>query len=650
LNSSQDNLADTNRSAVSIPGDHPTISGRNGVAARVEMLAGAKPLLELRDRIRRDGILELHCGPSLFRRLCESLPDGRGFPSIRLVRLSGEMALNYDVKLFQRHFSKEARLVNAFTTSLAEGPLCEFTVDHSTPATFDELPVGHPLPGVEIAILDASGNCLREGKKGEVALRRGNNFEKTGDIGRILPGHGLVLLGKIDGWFKIRGQWVDPGLVRSVLREHPAVVECAVSEWGSGSQSRQLVAWVKTRREPEGLRGHLAARLPDWMIPASIVQVESLDHLPDPFASRPTEPNDAPVNAIELRLMKIWKKLLRRKTVGMNDSFFDSGGDSLLGAVLLSRIQESFGVELPLEDLVARPTIRGIAKSIRDTPSDREFAPMLLLKSSGSKPPVFWAPGAGIYAGADKRLGELLENDHPFYALRYKGIDGVELPLTSVEEIAAYFVEEIRKVQPGGPYHLGGSSFGGLVAYETARQLTLSGETVAVVVIEDTRIENELVPKTGLPLTARLKRYLRNFMPLGQRENVSWPGLCAGFRQIRFRRAVPKKRRLCQKLQIELPKVYRFHEVLNTSLDASKSYQPPPYAGGPVILFRSTDDGGLSQWFELDATLGWGRYCDQLRIIDLSGKHSERDRNEAILAEFAKKLDTVLSNVDDTAG
>jgi hypothetical protein len=188
------------------------------------------------------------------------------------------------------------------------------------------------------------------------------------------------------------------------------------------------------------------------------------------------------------------------------------------------------------------------------------------------------------------------------------------------------------------------------VAYETARQLTLSGETVAVVVIEDTRIENELVPKTGLPLTARLKRYLRNFMPLGQRENVSWPGLCAGFRQIRFRRAVPKKRRLCRKLQIELPKVYRFHEVLNTSLDASKSYQPPPYAGGPVILFRSTDDGGLSQWFELDATLGWGRYCDQLRIIDLSGKHSERDRNEAILAEFAKKLDTVLSNVDDTAG
>ena len=300
-------------------------------------------------------------------------------------------------------------------------------------------------------------------------------------------------------------------------------------------------------------------------------------------------------------------------------------------------------MDLPLEDLVKSPSIRGLANTIRETPSEREYSPLVASKTSGDSAPFFFAPGAGIYAGTNHSLGNHLQNDHPFYSLRYKGIDGVEQPQTSVEEIAAYFVQQIQRVQPMGPYYLGGGSFGGLVAFEAAQQLRGSGHDVAALVIEDTRLEQAMVPQRNLALSEKLKRKLCHLLPIGQQDHFTWDKLRDGLKQMRYRRAVPRQRKLCRQKQVVLPKIYRFHEVLNASLSASRAYVPSTYAGR-TILIRNLDDGSFSDWYEPDVTLGWGKYCKHVEIRELSGKHGERDRDGKILAEFATIIDTILSH------
>ena len=635
-------------------------------------------LAEFKAWLRTEQITGLQAFSSIFRFLCESLSAGVAFPEMRLVKLGGEPVFNHDVKLFQRHFPMRCRLINTLSVTEANGPLCEFTFDGATVAKFAHVPVGQPAFGSEVILVDEKNQLVNEGDEGEVAFRiphhtpaywrcvgdkekwipspsgSGASFLKTGDRGRISSPHGLVLLGRKDRQIKIRGQRIQPQIIETLLLRHSLIKRCFVAEWGQGSQQKKLVAWIVPHASAVPsigeLRTLLSEDLPDSMIPSVIMPLSELPlaangrvdlaGLADPFERIPAKSNQAE-NALELKLLPIFQKILRRKQIGMTDSFFESGGDSLLAAVLLSRIQESFGMDLPLEDLVNSPSIRGLANTIRETPSDREYSPLAAAKTTGDSAPFFYASGAGIYAGTNHSLGNYLQNDHPFYSLRYKGIDGVEQPQTSVEEIASYFVQQIQRVQPHGPYFIGGGSFGGLVAFEAAQQLRGAGEDVAILVIEDTRLERSLVLRPNLAFSEKLKCRLRDLLPIGQQDRFTWDGLRAGLKQLRYRRAVPRQRKFCLEKQVVLPKVYRFHEVLNASLAASKAYCPKAYAGR-TILIRNLDDGSLSDWYESDVTLGWGKYCRHLEIRELTGKHGERDRNVTILKEFAALIDSIL--------
>jgi len=189
----------------------------------------------------------------------------------------------------------------------------------------------------------------------------------------------------------------------------------------------------------------------------------------------------APKNEVEADLVEIWEDLLGRSPIGVGDDFFDLGGHSLLAVSLVTRVEERLGVKLPLTSLFAQPTIRGLAAGIepvrsRDSrPSEQSSEDVLIpVRAAGSLLPFFCVPGAGGYAFRLRNLSGYLGEDRPMYGFRPIVGETVE----SLEDAAAINIAALREVQPHGPYVLGGTCLGAMIAFEMAQQLTAAGEEV----------------------------------------------------------------------------------------------------------------------------------------------------------------------------
>lgn len=191
-------------------------------------------------------------------------------------------------------------------------------------------------------------------------------------------------------------------------------------------------------------------------------------------------------NETESQLAGIWRELLGLPSVGIDQSFFDLGGDSSLAVRMFGEIEKTFKVKLPLATLYDTPTIEELARVVRGEASTSGWSPLVAIQPAGSRPPLFCFHGAGgnvlIYRDLSRHLGA----DQPFYGLQAQGLDGSLPPLTTIEEMAALYVTEIRQVQSHGPYFLGGYCGGGTVAYEVAQQLCADGERVALLALFDT--------------------------------------------------------------------------------------------------------------------------------------------------------------------
>lgn len=185
-------------------------------------------------------------------------------------------------------------------------------------------------------------------------------------------------------------------------------------------------------------------------------------------------------------LVRIWQELLHLDAVSRDQNFFDLGGDSSLGVQMFARIEQTFGVKLPLATLYDAPTIEELSRIIQGEVSAPGWSPLVPIQTSGSRPPFFCVHGAGGTVLIYRELVQHLGPDQPFYGLQSVGLDGSRPPLTKIEEIAAVYVEEIQKTQPVGPYFLGGYCLGGTIAFEMAQQLSRRGETVALLALLDT--------------------------------------------------------------------------------------------------------------------------------------------------------------------
>ncbi|MGN8050896.1 non-ribosomal peptide synthetase [Curtobacterium sp. 22159] len=325
---------------------------------------------------------------------------------------------------------------------------------------------------------------------------------RQGDLARLDPDGVLVLLGRSDDAVKVRGYLVEPSEVEAALRALPEVHDAVVTALVAPPAVTRLVAYVVGRPgrrtpAPAAIRRALRERLPEYMVPASIVPMTALprnergkvDRAELPGApSIDAEMTEGEYDQWELVVGQIWAEVLGLPGVHLDEDFSALGGDSLSAEEMLAIVHQRLGVDLRGSDVLEHPTLRAFARRVRSgtsaLPSHPDVVKVSEARQTGN-PPVFCFAGAGALALTFLPLSRYLP-DHDVYAFQQHALERRGLPDWSVERTARRYLALMRIVQPRGPYILVGHSLGGLVALEVARLLTEGGERVEHVALLDT--------------------------------------------------------------------------------------------------------------------------------------------------------------------
>ncbi|KAF9347550.1 hypothetical protein BGX34_003068 [Mortierella sp. NVP85] len=393
----------------------------------------------------------------------------------------------------------------------------------------DIVPIGRPIPNKTMYLLDKNQQPVPMGAVGElyiggVGVARGylNQPEltakmflpdpfsgdvearmyKTGDMARYLPDGNIVYLGRNDHQVKIRGFRIELGEIEARLSDHPLVRSVAVVAMGKGSDKR-LVAYVVAKHDDQlayTLRSYLRIHVPDYMVPAAIVRLDDLPlsangkldrlRLPEPDSDAMAhEPYEPPHGTIETALMTIWMDLLQIDRIGRHDNFFMLGGHSLLAVKMVTQIRSLMGFKIALGTLFLAPTIAELVPHLLTAGNSLEdaFNVLLPIRPRGTRLPLFCVHHIFGISWSYIGLSKHLHPDQPIYGLQARGFVDDEWCATTFDDVALDYIEQIRRIQPHGPYCLLGYSFGGKMVHTMASYLERQGERVALLAVMDTR-------------------------------------------------------------------------------------------------------------------------------------------------------------------
>ncbi|MGH9735284.1 MAG: thioesterase domain-containing protein [Candidatus Acidiferrales bacterium] len=337
-------------------------------------------------------------------------------------------------------------------------------------------------------------------------------------------------------------------------------------------------------------------------------------------------------NQVEALLEGWWRELLMTERVSADDDFFDLGGDSIIAVQLFRKINSRFGIELGLSTIFDARTVRQLADVISQaeketTPQAKSSPAVVAIQPKGQQPPIYVISGVGGNVIKFQKLAFYLGEDQPMFGLLPRGLDGKEPYFTRIEDMAGYYADAIQDTQPVGAYQLMGYSFGGLVAYEVARQLVDRGGQVSFLGLLDSA-EPQYLDRLQRALPRR-QRYR------AQLDHLAEAAASRGMERLRDLFA--------SKLSALTFKVYRtlgravpqdLGKMEYISLLAGTQYHPGPYSGKATI-FRST----IREISEgTDRDLGWEGLAAQIEVIDIPSNHFNlfKDPNVGVLAEKLK--------------
>jgi amino acid adenylation domain-containing protein len=630
--------------------------------------------------------------PSMYRVLLETEGIGACNGSLRRVFCGGEAL---PVALQERSFALlDAELHNLYGPTETAIDAASWKCRPAPPGV--NVPIGRPIGNTQIYLLSEDMKPVPTGVAGEVYiagvgvargyLRRadltaerfvpnpfgaepGARFYKTGDLARLHPSGVIEFLGRIDDQVKLRGFRIELGEIEAVLRLHPALREAVVVAREETPGETRLVAYVVAAPQAaptvNELRDFLREKLPDYMVPTSFVVLEVLPLMPNGKVNRRGLPSAAeaeskpekiialPRDNLEGQLVRIWKEVLGTKErLGVTDNFFDLGGHSLLAVRLMAQIHKWFGQELPLSILFEGATVEHLADVLRGQAAARAPTPIVPIQPKGSKPPFFCVhTGSGevlCYEPWARHLGEA----QPFYGVQdhfaYKAGD----PEISIEEMAASYVGAMRAAQPEGPYLLGGWSFGGLVAFEMARQLKEQGQDVPLLVVVDAGAP-AFLRKTIQADDAVLLTILANEFVRYSLKDEELKGMLAELRQLDSEgqlRYVMKYFMQSDAAAAHVEPHYAFQflqrhlRVFRTRVNVSGNYAPQVYPGR-VTLLRSSEEP--PEMVGLDPRKGWGELSTEpVEIHVVPGNHATMglEPHVRVLAERLRScIDEALS-------
>lgn len=610
----------------------------------------------LRHLIQSQGITTLWLTAGLFQQLVER--DLDALQGIRQLLVGGDVL---SVPVVQRAAEQleGCQLINAY------GPTenTTFTCCYPIRLPFlsaSSVPIGRPISNTFVYILDSVGKRVAFGEPGELAiggdgLARGYlnlpavtaerfitvhfhngpslRLYRSGDQVRYLPDGNLEFLGRIDRQIKVRGFRVEPTAIEATLVRHDSVHTAAVITRGSAGHKR-LEAYIVPKSGAtltnRALRDFLRRHLPKYMLPNDFFFLREMpltrNGKVDSRAlfelGRAEVEGDRQTAFLRTRtekvLAELWAEALGRREVDVDETFIDAGGDSLHAIGLVLSVERKLNKRLPFA-AVATGTIRSLANSLDRLPAlEPEVNQRALLMSDrptiSYRAPLFFVPGqAGDDLHCYFHVTADLPNNQPVYGLQLRGFVGEEEDDT-IEQTAAYYLQQLHQTQPSGPYFLCGFCFGGLVAFEMAQQLQAVGEQVAFLGVFDYRLNSEepaTLPRSASDLFRLIRNYtyaIADFIEAPQyskafiRRVVT--SLARYFRPIRR----PNDSQLLD-IIAELPADYSQTISpadmgrLKIQLGAWRRYQPHTYTGA-VTLFRQRR---LPLLYPYDETLGWNK-------------------------------------------
>ncbi len=406
--------------------------------------------------------------------------------------------------------------------------------------------------GPELTVLDEHGAELPAGSTGEVAIRGINVFSgyvanpeanaaaftngwfRTGDEGRLDEHGRLRLSGRLEEIINRAGEKIAPAEIDDILLRHPAVAQAvtfAIPDSRLGEEVGAAVVPVAPGAAGEReLQDFVAQTVAPFKVPRSIVLVDEIPKGPTgklqriglherlDVRAREHGADDAtaaltpPRTYLERLVAKVWCDVLELPEIGVHDDFFALGGDSILGAEMVARVRDLTGqTELPLVSIVRAPTVASFSLEVEHGAARSDTA-LVPIAEGGEGRPFYLVHGVDGDVLGFAALARRLGGGRPVYGLRARGLEDEALPYGSVEEMAHAYLEEVRHVQPSGPYLLGGLCAGGPVAIEMARLLRERGEPVGQVVLIDPRLRPGRTPSFyawRLWSSLRSRRFLR---------------------------------------------------------------------------------------------------------------------------------------------
>ncbi|MER8931231.1 amino acid adenylation domain-containing protein, partial [Mesorhizobium sp. M0859] len=474
--------------------------------------------------LEQQGVTTLFLTTALFNQYTSSIAPA--LAQLKYLLSGGEAS---DVPSFLRLLREEGpvRLIHCYgpTETTTFATVCEIS---AIDETFGRIPIGRPIANTRVYLLDGHGGPVPFGAVGELYIGgagvargylnrpeltaerfiaspfvEGDRLYRSGDLGRYLPDGNLEFLGRNDEQVKIRGFRIEPGEIAARLCEHELVGDAVVVARADRTGDKHLIAYVVCGPEAGsdgddgvelagGLRAHLGALLPDYMVPAAFVQLAALPLTPNGKLDRQALPApdddayahaayEAPQGAVETALAEIWAELLGVERVGRHDNFFELGGHSLLAVQLLSRALD-LELNFSAADLFQAPVLKELASKIHLEPQPRTPG-VISVQATGSQPPLFFVPTGFGDCSYVLRLVEEMDVDCPVYALPWPPFNSLCPP--TLEAIAAETIVAIRKIQRQGPYRFAGYSSGGILAYALAQLLLGLDEAISFMALID---------------------------------------------------------------------------------------------------------------------------------------------------------------------
>ncbi len=532
-------------------------------------------------------------------------------------------------------------------------------------------PIGRPIPNARIHILHGRQQLAPIGVAGELCIggapvgrgylnrpeltaekfvaspfskSSGDRLYRTGDCARWRHDGNIEFFGRLDNQVKLRGHRVELGEVEAILSEHDTVAQCAAAVCDDDRGQQRLVAYCvaakRTSLDFDELSAYLRSRLPEHMVPSAFIELPELPLTANGKLDRASLPPPgesprllaaaaaAPTNPTEQRLVEIWRETLKVNVVGVDDNFFNLGGNSLMAVRLFDRIEQTFGRKLPLALLYQHGTIRSIAGRLAGPCARPTLSPSFRFNRTATADRCLScrqsAANSSMRNRSLKRWAEAAPStgfSRTSPRISLIGLQALNLRPPAMPKHCAF--------RPGGPYALSGYSYGGLLAYETARQLVRLGEKVDLLAILDSG--------PGSRGKSRQRGDRRRWvidatlnMPFWLREE--WPD----FSTARLLGSAARKLKRLRRLVLhrlnanngpspqQIDEVFDFAQIPSHSrllmqqvFNAYRAYIPSPYPG-KVTLFRASARALLGS-FAGDA--GWRRFAHEVEIIKVAGNH-----------------------------